>query len=643
MICLKSLDTMLVLPGAFRGAEAPFAGFYYRDTRFLSRYEWEFRDAPMLFRSEAGPGSLMEVFSSSIRHGADWAVLRQLFLNPSGFVDEIFFENYSLASKFFECTLSAEADFVDMMALRLPIFSKEIPEVKTVGSFSWRAFAGDGIPMRCDISFSPEPAVKRDGSASWAIEVPVKGRLGLRVTAEFSSDSGVKDASRDGDCGDACGKPNDGAQFYAGFSGKSRGSPLRKRFEDLLNERNPFAESARIALYDIESLMLIENGMLVPAAGLPYFAVPFGRDSFIAAGFFLGRWPELAEGVLRYAASIQGTQFTTTKQEEPGKIFHEARPGELSRRGIIPFSRYYGSADSTLLFLILLGRFTRQSGNSRLSTELRDSWRAALAWLRLKLEDGGGFIRFSSDFGTTGLEVQSWKDSKDSMGFPDGSLAEPPLAVSEIQAYAYGALMACSDLSAIDGDANLSIICRNEARALSKRIREKFWLAKDSLYALALDGNNQALETPSSDAGHFFPYCLESVEEARALAARLLKPDLFSGWGVRTLSDRAARYNPLSYHNGAVWPHDNAIIADGMFERGLHSEAARICEAVLTAVSRMEGARAPELFAGYPRDDVQAPVPHPFACSPQAWSAAGALRMCDILMECREGSSLRSL
>jgi len=616
MTNLSFSDTMAVLSDHASGETSSFDGLYFRDTRFISSYVWNFERTRAIARTEPEPGCMTEIFTSEVRDASDWAIRRNLRCRESSVEDTLLLENYAAKPVRFALTLSANADFFDMMGLRLMREQYVKPTVRNEGNFSWSAYAKDGIRMSAGLTFSIPPCSQHKENASWTIEVSPHSIATLCVTVQF----GVSPEH----------------SIARGTADIPSFGELKDRFADILRPSAPYAEAANTALRDLYSLVRRADTGLTVAAGLPYFAVPFGRDSLITADFLLHRWPELAEGVLRFAAAHQGTCIDPRRQEEPGKIFHETRPGELSRCGEIPFERYYGSADATPLFLMLLERYARELNRPYLVRDLEASWRAALSWLLRKLREGNGFVRFSSDAGTHGLKVQSWKDSPDSMCFMDGSLAVSPIAVSEIQAYAYGALRASARMALRVGDGALAALCDREADALGARIRESFWLPSQRLYALALDGEDRVLDTPSSNAGHFLAFRLESEADAAALAQRLLEPDLFSGWGIRTLSDKAGRYNPLSYHNGSVWPHDNARIAQAMFERGLRGEALKVCDSVLAAISTFANARAPELFAGYSRADIVQPVRYPFACAPQAWSAAAVLRLCDIAAACQK-------
>jgi len=615
MTSLSFFDTMAVLSDRASGEVSVFDGLYFRDTRFISSYAWDFERTRAIARTEPEPGCMTEIFTSEVRDASDWAIRRTVRCRESSVEDTLLLENYAAEPARFAPALSAKADFADMMGLRLMGERYVTPTVLNEGYFSWSAYAKDGIRMSADLTFSLPPCGQDERSARWAIEVAPHSCATLRVTVQFGV-SPAHSIARD-------------TENILSFG------ELKDRFADILEPAAPYAKAANTALRDLYSLVRRADTGPTIAAGLPYFAVPFGRDSLIAANFLLHRWPELAEGVLRFAAASQGTCTDPRRQEEPGKIFHETRPGELSRCGDVPFERYYGSADATPLFLMLLERYTREVNRPCLVRDLESSWRAALSWLLQKLREGNGFVRFRADAGAHGLKVQSWKDSPDSMCFMDGSLAVSPIAVSEIQAYAYGALCASGRMALAVGDGALAALCDREAGALGVRIRESFWLPSQRLYALALDGEDRVLDTPSSNAGHFLAFRLESEADAGALAQRLLEPDLFSGWGIRTLSDKAGRYNPLSYHNGSVWPHDNALIAEAMLERGFRGEAFKVCDSMLTAISTFENAHAPELFAGYSKADVGQPVRYPFACAPQAWSAAAVLRLCDIAAACQ--------
>ncbi|MDW8358945.1 amylo-alpha-1,6-glucosidase, partial [Thermus sp.] len=381
----------------------------------------------------------------------------------------------------------------------------------------------------------------------------------------------------------------------------------------------PWEAPLRQALLDLRALLLSTPEGPIPAAGIPWYVAPFGRDSLLTAFMLLPWGKAVAQGVLRYLAERQGKVVDPRREEEPGKILHEVRLGELSRTGKVPFARYFGTVDATPLFLVLLGRYLELTGDLALVRELRPAWESALAWLSRADLDGDGLLEFQPSGG--GLAVHSWKDSHDSMSHQDGRLAEPPLAVSEVQGYAYAAHRAAAGFYRALGEEAQAQTHEGRAQTLFQLIQEHFWLPDLNTYALALDRHKKPLRVKASDAGHLLWAGAVPQERAKTLVNTLFSEELWSGWGLRTLGSREVRYNPLSYHNGSVWPHDTALFAGGLFRYGFKEEGERVVQALLDLAKSQPDLRLPELVGGFPREKDQPPVPYPVACRPQAWDA----------------------
>jgi glycogen debranching enzyme len=375
--------------------------------------------------------------------------------------------------------------------------------------------------------------------------------------------------------------------------------------------------------------MLLTNTAagVYPAAGLPWFDTTFGRDGLITALQCLWLSPNIARGVLSFLAQTQAISHDPDHAAEPGKILHEARHGEMAALGEIPFGRYYGSVDATPLFVMLAGAYWRRTGDLAF---VRDIWRnivAALEWLDKHGDvDGDGFIEYRRR-SPRGLTHQGWKDSHDAVFHEDGGLAEGPIALCEVQAYTYAARVAASELAHALGHSALESQLREKAAALRTRFEAAFWCEEMGLYALALDGNKQPCRVRTSNAGHTLFTGIASEGRAAATAKALGDETFFTGWGVRTLADREVRYNPMAYHNGSIWPHDNALLAMGFAGLPDKELALRIFGAQLEASAFFESGRLPELFCGFRRRDGKAPTSYPVACSPQACSAGAVFMM----------------
>lgn len=405
----------------------------------------------------------------------------------------------------------------------------------------------------------------------------------------------------------------------------SRQTTLIHRAPTLQTDSYVLARAYERTVHDFAALRLrgeaICEGNLVLAAGIPWYMALFGRDSLIASYQALPFDPDLAAGTLRALASLQGDKVDPERDEEPGKILHEHRFGILAGpQREIPRYPYYGSVDSTPLFLILLAAHYRLTGSRGLIRELLPNARRALEWMdRYGDADGDGFLEYPGR--DNGLSNQGWKDSGDSVRFRDGRLAAGPIALCEVQGYAYAAKLGMAAILNALGEDDHATALRTDARLLKERFNRDFWLPERNFFAEALDGEKRRVDALTSNPGHLLWTGIANEDKARAVADTLLAPDLFSGWGVRTMATTEGGYNPVSYHNGSVWPHDNSLILAGLVRYGFTDHAARIVDGLLAALGQSPDHRLPELFAGYGRDQAHAPVQYPTACRPQAWAS----------------------
>lgn len=371
---------------------------------------------------------------------------------------------------------------------------------------------------------------------------------------------------------------------------------------------------------------------LYPYAGIPWYSTPFGRDGLLTAFMTLWMNPEIAGGVLRLLGAFQADSVDARRDAQPGKIVHEIREGEMAALGEVPFGRYYGSQDATPLFVMLAAAHHQRTGDLALAAEIWPAVERALAWMdRYGDPDGDGFLEYRR-LASGGLEQQGWKDSPDSVFHEDGAIAPAPIALVEVQAYAIAARQGAARLAAALGHAGRARQLRSGARLLRRRFEEAFWDDRLGSYVLALDGDKRACRIRASNAGHVLWAGVASAPHARRATRALLAPRSFSGFGVRTVAEGEARYNPLSYHDGSIWPHDTAIIARGMARNGAPDAAMAVVDGLLAAASGMPDSRLPELFCGFARDGADPPVAYPVACSPQAWSAAVALQAVEIAL-----------
>jgi glycogen debranching enzyme len=370
---------------------------------------------------------------------------------------------------------------------------------------------------------------------------------------------------------------------------------------------------------------------VVVAAGAPWFMTLFGRDSLWASEMALPVDPSLALGTLQTLADRQGTVVDPISEEEPGKILHEVRLDVSSGLSLGGKSIYYGSVDATPLFVMTLGSVSRWGFAKDIIDALLPHADRALGWIRdYGDRDGDGFVEYQR-LNPMGLINQGWKDSWDGINFADGTLAEPPIALCEVQAYVYAAYSARAWMAYDDGDVTLGDELAERAKQLKKQFNEQFWIPERGYYAVALDGQKRQVDSCASNMGHCLWLGIVDEDKAPRVVEHLMSPEMFSGWGVRTLASNMGAYNPVSYHNGSVWPHDNALIMAGLLRYGFTAEAQRISTALLEAAEYSDG-RLPELFCGFSREEFTAPVPYPTACSPQAWAATTPILLVTSLM-----------
>jgi len=389
------------------------------------------------------------------------------------------------------------------------------------------------------------------------------------------------------------------------------------------------------AVRDMEALRLedphVERGLFVPSAGIPWFLTLFGRDALIVGMHGVSGYPELAAGALHRLSELQATDDDPERDMEPGKILHEIRHGELAKLGLLPHSPYYGTHDATPLFITCLSYLFHWTGNRELAERYLPNVEAALGWIdRWGDLDNDGFQEYKTR-SSQGYYNQGWKDAGDAIPHADGSLASLPLALCELQGYVYDAKLRVGELYETLGRPDEARILRGQARELFERFNDTFWWESEGAYYLGLDGNKRPIETIASNMGHLLQSGIVPVERAGRVIGRLMSEDMWSGWGIRTLSSDHRAYNPFSYHTGSVWPHDNAIICGGMRRYGYAAEAARVAEGMFDAAACFQATRLPELFAGLPRDAGAFPVQYLAANVPQAWAAASIFRLVAVL------------
>jgi glycogen debranching enzyme len=415
------------------------------------------------------------------------------------------------------------------------------------------------------------------------------------------------------------------------------------RAPTLQAQDSALARTYRASLGDLGALRMhpdLKYGATLPAAGLPWFMALFGRDSLITSFQALPYLPGLAATTLRVLAAGQAKVRDDFQEQEPGKILHELRFGELTARAERPHSPYYGTADATPLFLVVLDEYHRWSGDDELVRMLEPNARAALAWIDESGDgDGDGYVEYSRRNLTSGLVNQCWKDSWDSIQCADGTLARGPIATCEIQGYVYDARRRCARLAReLWDDPPLAERLERQAADLRESFRRDFWMPERGCHALALDGDKLQVDSLTSNIGHLLWSGLLDEDEAATTAARLVDEQLYSGWGVRTLGTRESGYNPLGYHTGTVWPHENSLIVAGLARYGHRELASTIAASILRAAPYFEH-RLPEVFAGFPAAVTTVPVAFPTASRPQAWAAGAPLLLLTTLLDLHPGDT----
>ncbi len=599
-------------------------GLFHRDTRHLSSYELLLPGPPPTLLSSETESALTsqidltttdEEFGGLLDEPINFLHVRRRQLLDGEFVDHIALTNHLGRAVTFSFEVVFGADFADIFEVRgarragrgwvLP------PEVGLDGvRLGYRGL--DGELYATALNFSPRPTALSPDRARFHVS--------LAPGQTFTQEVHIRCWRGD--------RPGDGprrsfATRLAAVRGevcRFLGDNTRVRCDNELVQR-----ALERSISDVYALRVQEADRWVVGAGIPWFAAPFGRDALITSAQLLAFAPALAAESLRFLAAFQGTRNDEFREEEPGKILHELRRGEMVRAGEIPHAPYYGAVDSTPLFVVLLGEYIRWTADLRLLDELWPAARAAVAWLDANTAEGAHFLSYHCR-SPRGLRNQGWKDSRDGVPHLDGASAEPPIALVEVQGYAVDAWRHAAALARLRGEADLARTWSDRAASFGVAIERAFWCPESEFYALALDGAGRQVRTITSNPGHLLWSRAIGEARARRVAGVLVSPDMYSGWAIRTLARGQQAYNPISYHNGSVWPHDNALCALGMARYGFLRPAQKVLSGLLAATEHFAHQRLPELFCGLERGEHEFLVHYPVSCSPQAW-AAGSLLM----------------
>ena len=601
-------------------------GFFFRDTRFLSRWSLLINGQPpeALARAVADPYSATFVARTRPHKGrsdSNLMVERRRYVGR-GMREDLVIRNFGEEPAYCAAEVVYGADFADLFAVK---------EDRVTGSGGREVSHSDGSLLfghkngahrrSLRISFS-QPAVLDGTTARWEVIIESKGTWTL--CQQFTC--GIDDDEIEPRW--LCGQPIERAKPAERMAAWRRSVPVLDT--DYQGLRAVVARSAE----DLGALRIFDPDYperTVVAAGAPWFMTLFGRDSLLTAWMALLVDPELALGTLQTLARFQGRDVRPYNEEEPGRILHEMRFGEASSLSLGGGTIYYGTADATPLFVMLLGELRRWGLAREAVDELLPHADRAIDWIeQFGDRDGDGYVEYqrTSD---RGLRNQGWKDTNDAVRFADGRLADPPIALAEVQGYTYGAYLARAFFAAEQGDMARSSELRARAAALKAAFNRDFWVEEKGWIAMGLDRDKKPIDALTSNMGHCLWTGILDADKADAVARKLLSPDLYSGWGVRTLGASMTGYNPISYHCGSVWPHDNAIVAAGLMRYGYVREAQRIIMSVLDAAVA-QGGRLPELFSGLERMELPLVVSYPTSCSPQAWAAASPLLMLRTLL-----------
>ncbi len=597
-------------------------GIFHQDTRYLSQLVLSIEERrPLLLSSTVQHNNAVlnvDLTNPDIFEGGTLVlpkdtlhVSRAKFLWESACYEMLVIRNYGDCPHRVRLTLDFDADFYDLFEVRGFRRTRRGHVAATlcderIVTFTYASL--DGLARATRICFEPEPDLLTVNRARYAFELAPKERRAITVKVHCLAG----DAARVGD-----------ERFFSAMR-RARKALLDAsgRAATVETSNSLYNEVLCRSMSDITMLMTDTLQGPYPYAGIPWFSTAFGRDGIITAIEMLLIDPDIARGVLRFLAAHQADGEDPLADAEPGKILHETRQGELARLGEIPFARYYGSVDSTPLFVVLAGLYWERTGDRDTLERIWPHVKAAIEWIdRYGDRDGDGFVEYARK-SPTGLANQGWKDSEDSVFHSDGTLAQGSIALAEVQGYVYLARRLAARMAREMEEPSLGARQDDRARILQQRFEEQFWCEDLGLYALALDGEKRPCRVRTSNAGQVLFSGIADAKRAARVARTLFGSDFFTGWGIRTVSSREARFNPASYHNGSVWPHDNALIGLGLARYGHMDLVIRLMEALFEAAIHMDQRRLPELFCGFRRKRDRGPTLYPVACAPQAWAAA---------------------
>jgi glycogen debranching enzyme len=616
-------------------------GLYTRDTRFLSRMEIRINNQrPILLSSAADENYISTIRLTNPHMEEDGKLIlwrESVEIERTRFIYEgALYETFKLTSYYpkaiqFDFSVLLDADFTDMFVIR------GFQHGKLGSKTGERSAPGERV-----ISYLGADELLRETKVKWDTQESRISETGeVHFDVELKHQESVEIAF-----------------FIAPMINGNE--PLQHEPKEAMNKLRASYASWNALSTSISSDMPLFNKLYhrgvqdlrvlltdlgygqFPVAGLPWYSVPFGRDSLIAALQMLSSNPQIAKGTLLTMAAYQGQKEDEWRDEQPGKVMHEIRYGELAATNQVPFTPYYGTIDATPLFLLLTAEYYHWTGDLDFVSSLMPHLNAALNWIKEYGDyDKDSFVEYYQK-SSKGIANQGWKDSADSVIHSNGDYAEAPIALVEVQGYVYQALTRLAPIFKSLGHEEQAEVMEKDAAQLRTRFEEDFWMNDEQFYAIALDKDKKRVDSVTSNAGHILMSGIASPERAKAVAARLVAPDLFGGYGIRTMSTAATGYNPMSYHDGSVWPHDNSLCLLGLSQSGFTEEAITVMQGLLNAADQFEYYRLPELYCGY-SDQLGAPVPYPVACSPQAWAAGTPLTFVQALLGLQPNALTRQI
>lgn len=603
-------------------------GLFHEGTRFLSQLEFTIQDKkPLLLSANlreenevltvdlTNPDYFDEELGKLLEHGS-FHILRKKFIYEKNYYERFELENFQNIPLTFNAAFRFNNDFADIF---------EIRGMKRSAKGQFKGYSGDtnslqieylgldGVTRKTEIRISCDRDIRiKENYAEFEITLQAKEKKSFYLTTTFITDDQIPDI----------------LTFDEAREELMEQVQARKcescRFVSSNEQFNSWLEGSLSDLYTL--ITKTEHG-LYPYAGIPWYSTAFGRDGIITALMCLWMDPVIAKGVLNYLADTQATEHNTFRDAEPGKIFHETRKGEMAATKEIPFELYYGTIDATMLFVVLAGEYFKRTNDLATLREIWPNIKAAISWINDYGDiDNDGLVEYQKK-SEIGLDNQGWKDSFDSVFYKNGELAKLPIALSEVQAYTYDAKIKAAEMAEVLLEKDYAQQMREEAKHLKEKFNRLFWSEENAIFVLALDGDKNQCDVRSSNAGQCLFSRIADPEKAQKTINTLLSEDMFSGWGIRTISTKEKKYNPMSYHNGSIWPHDNALIAYGMQRYGVKEGVNRIFNSMMDTSLFMEDKRLPELFCGFDRRKAEGPTAYPVACSPQAWAVASVFIM----------------